>query len=423
MLNWITAVIIAIVSISGNIALKTRDDTLKYPIVDTNQTVFYGKIDEIKEPKSDKPYYGQDANFAGNQPSYTDNGDGTITDNVTGLMWVKARGSKQTWDEAVAGAVKCRIGKYEDWRMPTIKELYSLIEFTGKCRSMTKSSNCIPYLDTKFLEFKYGETSKGERIIDCQDWSATEYVSTTMDGNATVFGVNFADGRIKGYPKNRKDPKGSQPNKLYARYVRGNADYGKNEFVDNDDKTVTDNATGLMWTREDSGKGMIWKDALAWVQQKNKEKYLGYSDWRLPNAKELQSIVDYTRSPDTTDSAAIDPLFKCTKIKNEGDKDDYPFYWTGTTHLDNMGGVYVCFGRGLGFMTFGPPKPAIVLPGNPPPPPGDGKPILMDVHGAGCQRSDLKDGNPKDYPTGKGPQGDVIRILNYVRMVRNSTTR
>jgi len=43
----------------------------------------------------------------------------------------------------------------------------------------------------------------------------------------------------------------------------------------------------------------------------------------------------------------------------------------------------------------------------------------MDVHGAGSQRSDPKTGDPNDYPYGHGPQGDVIRIYNYVRSVRD----
>ena len=45
---------------------------------------------------------------------------------------------------------------------------------------------------------------------------------------------------------------------------------------------------------------------------------------------------------------------------------------------------------------------------------------LMDVHGAGSQRSDPKDGVPADYPHGHGPQGDVIRIFNLVRCVRDA---
>ena len=42
----------------------------------------------------------------------------------------------------------------------------------------------------------------------------------------------------------------------------------------------------------------------------------------------------------------------------------------------------------------------------------------QDVPGAGAQRSDPKNGDPNDYPTGHGPQGDAIRIQNYVRCVR-----
>ncbi len=62
-------------------------------------------------------------------------------------------------------------------------------------------------------------------------------------------------------------------------------------------------------------------------------EYGNYSDWRLPNAKELHSIVSYTRCPDVTNSAAIDPIFEVTAIKNEGGQKDYPYYWISTTHV------------------------------------------------------------------------------------------
>ena len=42
-----------------------------------------------------------------------------------------------------------------------------------------------------------------------------------------------------------------------------------------------------------------------------------------------------------------------------------------------------------------------------------------DVHGAGSQRSDPKEGDPEDWPTGRGPQGDAVRIYNFVRLVRD----
>jgi hypothetical protein len=43
------------------------------------------------------------------------------------------------------------------------------------------------------------------------------------------------------------------------------------------------------------------------------------------------------------------------------------------------------------------------------------------VHGAGAQRSDPKAGNPADFPRGRGPQGDAIRIYNFVRLVRDAS--
>ena len=127
-------------------------------------------------------------------------------------------------------------------------------------------------------------------------------------------------------------------------------------YKDNADGTITDLVTGLMWQQSDSKKAMSWKDALSFAQQKNEENYLGCSDWRLPNAKELQSIVDYGRSPQETESAAIDPLFEVSQIKDEGGNNDFSFYWSSTTHKnirDGHSAVYVAFGKALAY--FKPP--------------------------------------------------------------------
>jgi hypothetical protein len=256
-----------------------------------------------------------------------------------------------------------------------------------------------PFIDSDTFIFEYGDTGSGERVIDAQFISSSEYVGTTMEGH-TVFGVNFADGRIKGYGTGPM-PGQSQDKDFFVLYVRGNADYGINDFVDNEDGTIGDLATGLTWMQDDSGTGMIWEDALAYCQNLDAA---GYDDWRLPNAKELQSIVDYFRSPDTSSSAAIDPLFNSTAITNERGEIDYGFYWSSTTHANYQAGgqaaAYVSFGRSLGYMNNN----------------------WVDVHGAGSQRSDPKTGDPADYPTGHGPQGDAIRIYNQVRCVRSGTS-
>lgn len=368
-----------------------------YAIVDTGQATCYDNYHEITCPQPGEIFHGQDAQYDGPQPAYQDNGDGTITDLNTGLMWQQTPDidNKSTYPEAVAGAETFNLAGYDDWRLPTIKELYSLIDFSGSTGMSAQTS--VPYIDTDYFDFEYGDESAGERFIDAQYWSSTEYVGTTMNGAATVFGVNFADGRIKGYP--RDTGPGGSPKTEFVRYVRGNPDYGVNNFVDNNDGTVTDLATGLMWQKTDSGATMNWRQALDYAENL---EHAGYDDWQLPNAKELQGIVDYTRAPDAADpayqSAAIDPVFDLTETES--------WFWTGTTHVDGPDAsyaAYICFGQAFGYM----PDPF-------------GGTNYMNVHGAGAQRSDPKSGDPADWPTGHGPQGDEIRIYNYVRCLRSA---
>ncbi len=374
-----------------------------YPIVDTGQELFYNDSREISAPAASAAFYGQDAQYRGNTPQYRHNGDGTVSDLVTGLMWqqMPRLDAKYTFAEAVSAVDTFALAGYDDWRLPTIKELYSLIDFRG--HTMARE----PFIDTGYFAFVYGDESAGERFIDAQYWSATQYVGTTMNGAATVFGVNFADGRIKGYPRDR-GPSGSA-NTQFVRYVRGNTSYGINEFQNNGDGTITDEATGLMWLQQDSETAMNWEDALAWAENLS---FAGYDDWRLPNAKEMQSLLDYTHAPDATEPSqvgpAIDAVFSIRNIGTEMEP-EYPFFWTGTTHLDGPDptyAAYVCFGRATGWMEV---------------PPNSGNYNLWNVHGAGAQRSDPKDGDPADYPHGHGPQGDVIRIFNHVRAVRDAS--
>ena len=383
--------------------------TLDYPVVDTGQSDCYDNSNVITCPQPGAEFYGQDPQRSHHPPSYTDNGDGTVTDNQTGLVWQKTPGSKVNFDAAKNDAATLQLGGENDWRLPTIKELYSLMNFSGY--TGMEASNSKPYIDTSVFDFSYGDTTAGERMIDAQFWSATEYVSTTMNGDATVFGVNFADGRIKGYPK--FSPQSGGDNKMFVRYVRGNPKYGQNDFVDNGDQTISDRATGLMWLKQDSGvlapslgeNGKLsWKAALAWCETL---EYAGHSDWRLPHAKELQSIVDYTRSPDTTDSAAIDARFSVSTIAI-GDLTAHGYFWSSTTHSEGIPAtgdyaVYICFGECLGYMA----------------PPNSTDYLLLDVHGAGAQRSDPKTGDPASFPHGFGPQGDDIRVVNFARCVRS----
>lgn len=92
----------------------------------------------------------------------------------------------------------------------------------------------------------------------------------------------------------------------------------------------------------------------------------------MPSAKELQSIVDYTRSPQTTNSPAIDPIFETSSITDPNWKVNYPFFWSSTTHLDwrdhESSAVYICFWECQGKMNS----------------------TVFDVYWAWAQRSDPK---------------------------------
>ena len=386
--------------------------------VDTGQVRCYDQSHPIACPAPGEPFYGQDAQYHSQEMKYRDNGDGTVTDLTTGLMWSKGLDPhKLSLEEAKRVAAEMTLGGHHDWRVPNIKELYSLIDFRGytgflppprptgprqqyaPSRPMHRvPGNAVPFIDTDMFEFAYGNVAAGERYIDAQWLSSTEYVSTTMGGARTLFGVNFADGRIKGYGYRHPNRRDGFEKRFYARYVRG-APYGENKLKANGDGTVTDQSTGLTWMLADSGRGMTWQEALAYAENM---EFAGHDDWRLPNAKELQYLVDYSRSPDTTNSPAIAPVFQSTAITNEAGQRDYPFYWTSTTHLDGpmpgSSAAYVSFGRAIGSM----------------------RGRVMDVHGAGAQRSDPKVGSAR---LGHGPQGDAQRVRNYVRLVRGGNVR
>lgn len=168
------------------------------------------------------------------------------------------------------------------------------------------------FIDTDYFDQPIGDRSKGEREIDVQTWTSTVYKGTTMNGQTTIFGVNFVDGRIKGYPLKKR----REENKMYFRMVRGNTEYGKNQLVDNGDGTVTDYATGLMWQKADNGKLYDWKDALAYADTLS---LAGYTDWYLPNAKELESIVgldNYINGERTVDTGWLSKTLESADKKN-----------------------------------------------------------------------------------------------------------
>lgn len=411
--EWLFIGILALLGgYNGIVNQKTNSQV--FPIVETNQTCYFNNSTSISEPERDSVFYGQDACYTGNKPEYDDNGDGTVSDLVTGLMWQQTfdhngDGSidskdKLSYKEIITCAAEANTGGYTDWRIPTCKELYSLIMFSGRDISTykgTKTDELRAFINTEYFGFNYGNSE--ERLTDIECASTNLIPGCAKE---TIFGVNFAKGRIKGYESRMKQAK-----RFNYLLVRGNTSYGENSFSDNRDGTITDKNTGLMWMQDDYGS-MSWQEALFYAEN---YEYGGYSDWRLPNAKELQSIVNYAPNSDRTNSAAIDTLFHCSEIINETGEPDYPYYWTSTTlegwNRENEGklAIYFAFGHVIGNAA----EPRVANEAT-------NSIKWQDIHSAGEQCSDPKTGDPNEYSEEHKAQGNAVRIYNYIRLVRNA---
>jgi len=217
-----------------------------YVVVDTGQNSCYDNSELISYPEPGESFYGQDAQYNSNQPSYQNNGDGTVTDLNTGLTWQQTPANRGlSWNEAAEYCEALELGGYDDWHMPTTKEMFSISDF----------SLGWPYLDTTYFDIAGNTVSKDE-----QYW-ADPYVGTTVEGGTdAAFGINHGTGHIKAYAAFVSGPMGN-----YVRAVRGES-YGVNAFMDNGDGTITDEATGLMWQQGDSGTGLDWEEALSYAE-------------------------------------------------------------------------------------------------------------------------------------------------------------
>ncbi|WP_232504439.1 Lcl C-terminal domain-containing protein [Sulfuricella denitrificans] len=347
----------------------------KSRVVDTAQVYCFddnGAV--ITCPQRGEKFFGQDAQFIGTQPAYRDNGDGTVSDLNTGLVWQKAHNAKRVgYSEARRDCEALVLGGKHDWRLPSLKELFSIADFSGS------QGTGRFYLDSRYFNMAYpsatddmGREASHHPEMMGQTWSSTLYTGNHMGrGVEAAFFFNFFDGHIKNAPT-------SGPFSLFHRCVRGAEYLGHNDFSNNKDGSVSDNATGLTWQQADDGKTRDWPEALRYCSTLN---LAGKRYWRLPNVKELQSIVDYSRN-----DPAID-----TRIFTQTDRNGW--YWSSTTHGDNTRmASYVCFGK-------------CTSSGG------------VDTHGAGAQRADPKTGNPTSYSS-LGGQSDAVRIDNYVRCVR-----
>jgi len=268
------------------ISLSTMAWAVDCPIPDTGQTKCYGNAIEITCPWwSWQPFYGQDAQYSCNPQSYTKldaNGNDLpesaaewfmVRDNVTELIWevktddssIHDRDDTYNWQDGqdvfISALNSANFGGYNDWRMPTVKELSAIVETTTPGLSPSINTDYFPNIQTS-------------------DWygSSTSHARRTDDAWSVRFWVGFVNSHDKSTD-------------YYVRAVRGRQCEGFDKYIDHGDGTVTDTETGLMW-QQDTVLGSTWQAALSYCENL---WLAGYGDWRLPNRNELQSLVDYSR--------------------------------------------------------------------------------------------------------------------------------
>ena len=296
---------------------------------------------------------GQDGELqvgvASPNPRFVDNGDGTITDKLTGLIWLKNAncfGGKD-WASALDSAFNLANGQcgLSDgsssgrWRMPNINELESLLNL-GQSNTATWL-NSIGFSNTQPWSY----------------WSSTTFAGFTR--YAWYVGIGAITGNVGGYHGGDKTwsfgvlpvrgegcvagsvciPKTGQQVQ-YGTNDDGTLQKGSNwpvpRFTDNGNGTVTDNLTGLIWTKDASASvagvcsigQKTWQEALAYVKCLNDTHYLNYSDWRLPNRKEINSLRDYSHS-----SPELPAGYPFSNVTSSG-------YWTSTSYTDDMSRAY-----------------------------------------------------------------------------------
>lgn len=269
----------------------------------------YFKISDTGQTIKSTNIFGEDADYSINPASFTDYGNGTIKDNVTGLVWQKQDDATlRTWNEAEAYCGTLALAGLTGWRLPSRIELVSLID-----RSVDLVYGGPPAINTMYFP----------------GTSPAFYWSSAIPAGALSGGVvDFYGG--SSYRQN------DVSNYAYVRCVRGSN--AIQHLIDNGDGTVTDRGTLLTWQQGEASP-MAWETALPYCENLT----LGQqTDWRLPTSKELFSIVDEgsTRPIDYTIWIKIDKsMFPSANGSNYWSSTVGVFPYVDTVHF-GAGNIY-----------------------------------------------------------------------------------
>jgi hypothetical protein len=293
--------------------------TIQLPV--TGQVTCYNSSDAV----IDCAETGQDgavqAGVAWPVPRFTDNSianslNESVTDNLTGLIWAQngnLAGDTITWQAALTYIKNLNTNGYlghHDWRLPNRNELESLVN-----KQVTDQSAWLNSQGFKNVQKNYYWSSSTDidssyypnNVLAWEVYMWSGYVTRNDKTHYQYFlpvrtgGAGTVSLPVTGQTFCYADS-GTE------RSCTGTGEDGETQtgvawpsprFTDNSsatptDLSMTDNLTGLIWTKSGNPAGVAktWQEALDYIKTLNTDGYLGHTDWRLPNRNELQSLIN-----------------------------------------------------------------------------------------------------------------------------------
>ena len=261
-----------------------------------------------------------------NLPSgrFTNNGSGTISDKLTGLTWSKNTiiiSSPKNFTLSLTYADELVLGSADDWRIPNSTEFSSLFSY--------EETGLTSYLSSFFDNINATDTwwTSSNNLTTVQVYNLKSCISSSS-GISNSNNLWAVRGESEFLPQTGQTQ--SHFTNDDAHYMKGVA-WPELRFCDNNDGTITDNMTSLMWFREVLDDVEAWSDAIDHVETKinsGVENNHNYKDWFIPNIRELQTLLNFR---DSNSMAWLD---------ENGFYLRTGFFWSSTTQFTVTGYVY-----------------------------------------------------------------------------------